>query len=107
MNISASFSMWIGLKPVFSWLLNSFIFKFTSHVSENCFFELNKETSYEIDKVRKLEYEQDKSYVIEFCMFFDLHWLSLRAIKSLIVMSNLREINELDFITCFFPAYRF
>ena len=40
-------------------------------------------------------------------MFFDLHWLSLRAIKSLIIMSNLREINELDFITCFFPAYRF
>ena len=71
MNISASFSVWIGLKPVFSWLLNSFIFKFTSQVSENCFFELNKETSYEIDKVRKLEYEQDKSYVIEFCMFFD------------------------------------
>ena len=28
-------------------------------------------------------------------MFFDLHWLSLRAIKSLIVMNNLREINEL------------
>ena len=28
-------------------------------------------------------------------MFFDLHQLSLRAIKSLIIMSNLREINEL------------
>ena len=28
-------------------------------------------------------------------MFFDLHRLSLRAIKSLIIMSNLCEINEL------------
>ena len=46
---------------------DSFIFNFTSCVDENCFFELNKETS--CDKVRKWEYEQDKSYVIEFYMF--------------------------------------
>ena len=68
MNILASFSVWIALEPAFS-KLNSFIFKFITHVSENCFFELNKEKSCVIDKVRKWEYKQEKSFVIKFCMF--------------------------------------
>ena len=51
MNMSASFTMWFAMKTAFS-QSNSFIFKFTTHVSE-IVFELNKETSYEIDKVRK------------------------------------------------------
>ena len=55
------------------------------------FFELNKETSCEIDKARKYEYKQDESFVSE---VFDLHRLSSRALKSIIIMSNLCEINE-------------
>ena len=68
-------------------------------------FELNKETSCAIDKVRKLEYKQDKTFVIEFfCLsVFDLHRLSSRASKSLITMSNLHEINEL--LHRFFEEY--
>ena len=93
------------------------------------FFELNKETSREIDRKRNWEYKQDttkgwrskrqlfypfrwliyvfnsvvntklpaKSFVVEFWRYVvDLHRLSLRAFKSLITMSNLREINELS-----------
>ena len=77
------------------------------------FFKLNKETSWEIDKVRKGEYKQDKSSVIEFCRcVFDSHQLSSRAWKSHMTMSNLCKINELlhtffwrvslvDLIICF------
>ena len=120
------FSPQIALKPAFSQLY-SFSFKFITSVSEN-YFELNKETSREIDRKRNWEYKQDttkgwrskrqlfypfrwliyvfnsvvntklpaKSFVVEFWRYvFDLHRLSLRAFKSLITMSNLREINEL------------
>lgn len=41
MNISVLFSVWIAPKQAFL-QLNSFIFKFTTHVSENCVLNLTK-----------------------------------------------------------------
>ena len=52
MNMSAAVSVWIALKPAY-FTIHPFIFKFITSVGEDCFFELNEETSWEIDKVRK------------------------------------------------------
>ena len=49
MNMSASFSAWIALKPAFS-QLSSLIFKFISHVSENCFLKLKKKQAVKLTR---------------------------------------------------------
>ena len=49
MNMSASFLVWIALKPAFS-QLSTLIFKFISHVSENCFLKLKKKQAVKLTR---------------------------------------------------------
>ena len=117
-NKSASFSVWIAPKPAFS-QLNSFIFKFTSRVSENCFLTLTKKQAVKLTRQESKSINNIKALLSSFTVGFQFASAFIESIKvsynneqfvrnKWVITQVFWRVSLVDLIISdFFPAYSF